>query len=255
MIIFVIAVRSAQVASDWSLVQRQAFRTTMSCLAQEEGEARCILVCHEQPFDLAPFGGKASFLEMDYAPPTREELKTGDHGDKWIKLHRGFVLARSMNPDHVMILDEDDLVSNRLGGHLLRNPEVDGWEFRKGYVHEVGHRFLLKVDRFDAMCGSSFIARVEEDTLPASDGASREDHLLLRWGHGLIGDKMREQGKRIEPLPFPGAIYMVGTGENCTDHRLSSFGGRKKRLLQFWRRKRLSARVRDEFGLTPLPRA
>jgi len=252
-LVFVTPVRSEQVASDWERICRLVKRTVTSALAQTgDIEIHCILVCHEAPLDPADFDGRVSIVHADYPAPTREELKTGDHGDKWTKIHLGLVAARELDPTHLMLLDEDDLVSNRIGQHITNHPDVDGWEFSDGYVYQEGGKTLLRKPEFDKACGSSFVFRIAEGTLPTSRADQRENFPILRWGHGLYGEKLRQAGLNVQPIPFPAAIYMVGTGENCTNHRLSSFASIRDLATRPWRLRPLTEGLRSEFGLTPL---
>jgi len=249
MLTFITAVRSEQVASDWSSICEMVEKTVSSALAQDGGNACCILACHELPFDPTPFGDRIKFLEMDYLPPRKEDLKPGDHGDKWIKLHHAMVAARDLDPSHLMILDEDDLVSRRLANTVTSRPEVDGWRFDQGYLYEGGRSFVALRRRFDKLCGSSFIRKVSPSSLPKSIDENSSDFELLRWGHTVIGDKMEEAGHKVENVAYPAAIYRVGTGENCSDVKLRSIISIREALRHPMRTHFIGKKLRREFGL------
>ncbi|MDC3402549.1 hypothetical protein OAX95_01285, partial [bacterium] len=45
--------------------------------------------------------------------------------------------------------------------------------------------------------------------------------IRLLGNHGRWAERLAEAGYVMEPLPFPGAVWMIGTGENVSGNLLS----------------------------------
>ena len=62
-------------------------------------------------------------------------------------------------------------------------------------------------------------------------------------------NKSRQCGTALEPLPIPGSVYNLATGENHTSFAL--YGWRSKSILlqKLLSYRLLTRRIRDEFGL------
>ena len=149
----------------------------------------------------------------------------------------------------VMAVDSDDFVSRRLAGFVNRNPTTAGWYSSQGYFYVSGHRTVIPVERdFHQRNGSTHIlaARclpVGEDVTPKM---SREE-VLSSVGADLIRNVLgahrpavaylAARGWELEPLPFPGALWVIG-GENYT--RVLHAAGRRVAL---------DKALADEFGI------
>ena len=74
----------------------------------------------------------------------------------------GLWRALSYRPTHVMVLDADDCVSNRLARLVAEHPDANGWYIAKGYFYREGMNTVhVERRRFHKWCGSSHIARPE----------------------------------------------------------------------------------------------
>jgi hypothetical protein len=96
------------------------------------------------------------------------------------------------------------------------------------------------------MCGSCNIIRYDLNYLPETAEYNRGyGYYRYYIDHGKVKDILENQGKAIKSLPFPGAVYILDTGENLFDN--------SKRLnFSIFNRKLLNQSVRDEFGLYDL---
>jgi hypothetical protein len=176
--------------------------------------------------------------------------------DKWTKLAHGLVVTRSLQPDFVMLMDADDLVSCRLAAFANANKTSNGWIFRKGYFWRQGARWMQYTDQFN--CGtnaivSSRLIKFPMDVVPASI----QECVILKNGHMTIEQALREQGTPLEPLPFPGAVWFFGHGDNWSFQAEGGFrrwyglrhwlGSLRLRSLRRWRF--LYPSLKREFGL------
>lgn len=210
-------------------------------------------MCHELPTLRKSFDERVEFIQVDFAPPEKVETALCME-DKWRKLAVGMVRVGELRPRFVMIMDADDLVSNRIVQFAKEHPDANGWDFDMGYRYAKGSRWIfLQHEGFSGICGTSAVINANRFQFPtdASSG-SRDQCLLLRWGHGIIADKMREVGTPLRPLPFPGAIYFESHGDNDSHFGVTRFKwpGWRKFLgsLAGWRR--FTNRIRTQFSMT-----
>jgi hypothetical protein len=244
MLAFVVPLKSAAVSNSWDRVTRLVERTVRSACAQTCPEFRVIVVCHEVP-EIRVDDRRLEFLQVSFPPPgpsTESKRK-----DKSRKLLAGLWRALISHPSHVMMLDADDCVSNRLSGHVAARQDANGWYISKGYFYHDGMESVhVERRRFQQWCGSSHIVRPELLELPPPSTDNWRLH------HGRIVPLMRSRCTPLEPLPFPGAVYLVSHGENFNDYRPVLWPADPVRR---WLRRMLYCRplnpsMRAEFGLS-----
>lgn len=247
MLAFVVPLKSAAVSNSWERVTRLVERAVRSACAQTCPEFRVVVVCHEVP-EIRVKDPRLEFLPVGFAPPGPDaEARRKDKGRK---LLAGLWHALSHHPSHVMPLDADDCVSNRLAGHVAAHPGDNGWYIARGYFYHDGME-SVHVDRrrFHQWCGSSHIVKPELLELPPPSTGD------WRLAHGPLARRMRRRGTPLQPLPFPGAVYLISHGENVNDyHRILWPGNPVKRWLrQVLYYRPLTPAMRAEFGLNPQP--
>lgn len=252
MLVFIVPLKSPQTSKDWQRACRLVRRTLHSILNQTDQDFRVFLVCNEPPHGL-PKHPHLSVVRRDLlrVPANQEDRMA----DKWLKLHLGVVAARFLAPCHFMLVDADDLVSNRLAAHCAAYPKSFGWYFDRGWVHDEGSRLAFKWRQgFDAVCGTSSIWRAEPADLPVEEKTSAEDCLPLRcsFGHMVIRTNMDALGRPLQSLPFIGSVYVVGTEENWSSHSLRGWRGKKVFLRKLVNYRWVTRGLRREFGLWPL---
>ncbi|HEY2119956.1 MAG TPA: hypothetical protein VGH37_12275 [Candidatus Acidoferrum sp.] len=144
---------------------------------------------HEAPdFDL-PTDSRFKFLSLDHPLPSQENGPwVAAIKDKTIKLGRAWNYAKlAWNPEYVMKVDWDDLVSSRLVDWLNTAKQAAGYCVKNGWVWNSGSRYIIRCsESFDLVCGTCLIIRSD---LADSKGP------FLSTVHGIILD---ETGKRIE---------------------------------------------------------
>lgn len=214
MLVFVIPLKSKQVARSWDRICQLLDRSIKAICNQTSPEYRAIVVCHEKPH-IEFEHPHVTYLEVDFLPPgepTYEKKNT----DKGRKILRGLTYAKQYNPSHAMIVDSDDCVSKHLAEWVAQHPHSNGWFIDRGYKYQDSNQLIyLKRKDFYTMCGTCNIIRFDLWGLPESAEYNRGYGYYKKYiDHAKMKNILAEQGKSIEPLPFAGAVYIIETGEN-----------------------------------------
>ncbi|MGH9674375.1 MAG: glycosyltransferase family A protein [Bryobacteraceae bacterium] len=247
MLAFVVPLKSARLAQSWPLVGKLLTRTLRSVCAQTCPDWRVIVACHEIP-DVEVDDPRIEFLQVDFAPPGPEHDQR--RGDKWKKQRAAVWRSRDYGAAHVMFLDSDDCVSNRLAAHVVAHPGAHGWFLRRGYFYRDGSKTVrFERWRFHKWCGSSHIFR------PRLLGETREQLDAFYLGHLVMAERFRGIGAPLQPLPFPGAVYNMSHGENFYNHGLNVWPTRlwPRLVCRVLYHRAITDSIRAEFGLYPLP--
>lgn len=252
---FIVPLRSRQASHDWTLVSALARRTLSSVLAQTHQDFHVFLVCRDLP-DTCPVHPRLTIVQRSFPVPSMSD-RHALMKDKGRKVLAGLSAARTIAPCHLMLCDADDCVSNRLAAHAAARPASHGWYFDQGWMHDENSALVFKRrHEFDAYCGTSSMVRVTPDDLPAADEPEvYDENCVLLSGHGNIRTQSMVRGTPLEPLPFPGSIYILNTGENWSGFSLR--GWRSKRVLvqKILNYRPVTRGLRSEFGLYPLANA
>ena len=261
MLVFTIPIKSAKVAKSWNQTCKLLERTLRSVCHQTSDQFRVIVVCHEKP-QVNFSHSHIDYIEVDFpAPKDNRESKVMDRIRKELV---SLIYARRFSPCHIMKVDADDCVSTHLAQFVEDYPQANGWFFDKGYIYLEGSRnVFLKRRNFYKWSGTSNILRADlydfnklgSPAIPKAD----EDCLAYYVSHHKIRETMSERGTPIKPLPFWGAVYFIGHGENSNpvnanpsnNEGLISYDRpvleRLKNILFFWRP--LTKSQCEEFGI------
>jgi hypothetical protein len=201
MLAFVVPLKSRRVAKSWDYVTRLFERSLRSICNQTAPAFKVFVVCHERP--QIDFRHPAvTYLSVDFPVPGFSD-HLALNLDKYGKLLAGFRVARESGATHAMEVDADDCVSNRLAATIVEEPNKAGWYFDSGYMHRDGsNRIYRKEKNFYEWCGTGNIVRV--DLLELPDALDDEEAVRL-FAHTRV---QRRMAARLEPLPFPGAVYV-----------------------------------------------
>ena len=140
MLAFVVPLKSAAASNSWDRVTRLVRRTLRSVCAQTCPDFRAVVACHDIP-DIGFEDERVEYLRVDFPPPGPDlGERIRDCASKTLTgLHR----ALALRPAHVMLLDADDCVSNRLAAHAARHPDAfDPLQRRRrdvGWCRRPGH--------------------------------------------------------------------------------------------------------------------
>lgn len=243
MLVFIIPLRSKASSRSWVRVSLLFERTLRSVCAQTSPFFKVIVVCHEKP-TICFNHPNVEYVEVNFPPPDEFSTQTGET-DKGRKVLAGLERAKRLAPCHIMIVDADDCVSKHLAEYVDNNKDAAGWYIKQGYKYKDGARVIYKKNNFFLACGTCNIIRSELIPIP--------DYSEYNRGYGyykfyINQEKIKEKLVRdriaLKPLPFLGAIYIVGHGENI----YYKPGSLNIGPINFYVRP-LTHKIREEYGI------
>jgi len=213
---FIIPIRHQANAKDWGALKANLVQTMRSIAAQSDPRWRGFVVAnHGADLPVLPAGFSA--VGVDFPPNSLhdkgsaplEQVYQAFRMDKGRRVLAGLIAARPQG--HVMIVDDDDFVSNRLVSYVAQNSSHNGWFVRQGYVWSPGDALVFRDEDFYHVCGTSHIIRADLYQVPARiEDASAEYIARMLGSHVHLAPALAAEGHPLEPLPFPGAIYRIG---------------------------------------------
>ncbi|MCC5659343.1 glycosyltransferase family 2 protein [Nostoc sp. XA010] len=243
MLIFVIPLKSAKVSNSWERVTQLFERCIKSVCNQTSPNFHVIVVCHEKP-QIEFTHSHITYITVDFSAPNETNPVAKGDTDKGRKILKGLIYARQFSPTHTMTVDADDCVSKNLAKFIKQYPDSNGWFINKGYKYQEGSNYIyIKRNNFYKMCGSCNIIRYDFNDLPEAAEYNRGyGYYRYYIDHAKVRDILNNRAKPIKSLPFPGAVYILDTGENLFDNS-------KRLRFNIFNRKLLNQSVMDEFGL------
>jgi hypothetical protein len=264
---FILSMRARALSRNWDHHTWLLERTLDSILAQTDPRFNAVVVCHDIPDIPQADQPNVEMLTVDFPVPDRNNDAMCI--DKILKVSRGVEWAQAHGSEYVMFVDADDLVSRRLSAWVAANSGGNGWFFRSGYAHCYGDPWMRTQTPHHLICGTGAIVRADLLRFAKVDFChGRVVNTLAAAGIGNYLSHLAEQGSPIEPLPFPGAIYVLhddstsevpgGSGYRLNGtrdtrpiwRRTLSWGKRTVNTLS--RTRPVTSRVRREFSV---PRA
>ncbi|NEU07516.1 glycosyltransferase family 2 protein [Flavihumibacter sp. R14] len=206
--IFIIPVKSAVISPSWEKFSRLFERCIRSVCQQTDQDFKVIVVCNERPITNFEHDN-IHYVYVDFLPPTPEVtqafkgLHSPKEADKSKKILAGLDYASQFDTTHVMVVDADDCINNKIVEYVKRHSDVEGWYSKMGYVYREGSRLIFKkMDKFSSLCGTSVIVKPQY-----IKGIISAD---MYFRHPL---RTLDNGIKLKPLPFPAAVYTIN-GEN-----------------------------------------
>lgn len=245
MLCFLIPLKSQLVSNNWQKVCRIFETTLLSTYNQIDPNFKIIVICHEKPHLQFTYDERVEIIQVDFPIPDKSQTKE-TMKDKWKKLGMGMIRAKEINPDFIMFVDADDLVSNKLSQYVNSHKEANGWILKKGYKYSYGSHWLNKDNDFN--CGTNAIINSKLIRFPTTIEES-EQCIILANGHTVIEAKMKELKTPLTPLPFPGAVYICNHGDNDS-HSSKKFNwyGWRHFFKTLPNKRLLSLNVKQEFS-------
>jgi hypothetical protein len=259
---FLIPIASPRRVKDWHVACTYFKHTLSSIINSTDGNYCVVAAGHEFPEFQPPKDSRFKFLSLEHPLPSLERsYYLAAVQDKLIKLGAAWEYAKStFNPEYVMKLDWDDLVSSRLVEWLQNARREPGYLIKHGWVWRSGSRYLIqRTEYFDRHCGSCLIIRSDladrtGPFLTQIEGAildekgyrfAANDHYSLVPGSGtttlLLNDSHQRYtaqfaylGYRLATAPFNAAVCRLhannaGAGESLGTETLRMFLGRVRR--------------------------
>ena len=230
-------------------------RTMRSVTSQDCNEWRVIVACEDVPPDFDGYlrDSRVEVIQM----PKKASIDPMD--DKGRKVNAIACKHREYGAGYLMLVDADDLVSNRIAS-LCKSTVCNGFYAKRGYLYFEGHRCLKVLNDPWKMCGSCTIVNWRTDELPThfakdiEDLNQLRDRYIVNASHNLIPQLMYEAGRPLMQSPFALTIYSCGNGENNSLNSAKNlFVGIIKNALRKVRPTIiLTAEVVEEFSLYPV---
>jgi hypothetical protein len=216
---FIIPVRHPDNAIDWNQIKIKLRETIRSVASQDRDGWKAVIVANDQA-ELPDFPNGFEVKRVDF--PSNQLFKQGDIGkeefyeacrfDKGRRVLAGMLYAGDMG--HVMIVDDDDLVSRHLTSFVGSNSGENGWYIREGYIWNDGGMLMYHYSDFSHLCGTSHIIRADLYKLPSSFNEAEDTYIRHVLGsHIFLHDELDSSGTPLKPLPFFGAVYRTGHTE------------------------------------------
>ncbi|MGY6529033.1 MAG: glycosyltransferase family A protein [Cyanobacterium sp.] len=246
MLVFIVPLKSEKVCKSWDRVSQLLERTLKSICNQTSSHFKVLVVCHEKPI-ITFSHPDVEYIPMTYDIPEHPNRIVKGLTDKGRKVLRGIVEAKKFNPTHVMFVDADDCVSSKLASFVEKHPSCNGWYFSNGYKYLEGEPYIyIKRGKFYTLSGTANILKYDILDIPDNPEYNRGyGYYKFYLDHQKIPDKMKTKNLPLKALPFIGAIYTLGAGENMSGN---------EDILKFnWlNRRKLTDKVRSDFTLFPL---
>ena len=260
MIVFIIPLKSKQVSTSWSELSLLFERCLRSVCNQTSSEFKVIVVCNEKP-DISFAHPQVEYLQVDF--PVPENTYNAKVDDRAKRVVAGLLSVKDLQPNHVMSVDADDCISNRIAAFVNQYPDSNGWYVDSGYEYEEGStRITIKRNGLYKICGTCNIFNYRVLKLPEKlqpyEQMSGYDRFIS--GHPVAKGDLAARGTPIEPLPFPGVVVVRDkAGESISMQESfraklkreprEAFRGIKKTLLAPFNQKLLTDKICSEFGL------
>ena len=253
MIYFGITLRSKAASNDWLKVQKTFNRTLQSVYKQTSDSFKVIVACHDMPVLLNKYDERVEFLTAEVPIPTNTHEMMLDKGWKLSMIARK---VRELGGGYVMIVDADDLISNRIAEYVEKHPYENGFLSKYGFIYAEGSRYAKRICNPYRICGSCSIVNYRPEDLPEEMpydlwDDSLKDNWIIRKSHRIIPECLEREGRKLAKLPFPSTVYIRYTGDNHSMSGGNDLGIKRKAELFF--RKRIPVNeLEEEFNLKPL---
>lgn len=152
-----------------------------------------------------------------------------------------------------MLVDSDDIVSNRIAEYVNAHPGQTGFLSRYGYIYNDGFSYMKRILALHRICGSCSIVNYSVEDLPDSMPQnlwddSLKEKWIIRKSHRIIPDYLKKQGRALKEIPFPTTIYVRNTGDNHSMLSGSDLNWKRKIELFLRRRTKIGGDIGKEFG-------
>lgn len=263
MLVFIIPIKSSKVAKSWTELSKMFERCLRSVCNQTSSEFHVIVVCHEKP-EINFQHPQVQYLQVNFPIPSSDYTEKME--DRAQKVAAGLLAAQSLQPTHIMSVDADDCISNKLAAFVNQNQHSNGWYMESGYEYEEGsNKIIIRKENFYKVCGTCNIINYRllnlPEKVPPYGNLTGYDRFLS--GHPLAKGDLADRGTPIQSLPFLGTIYVrdkIGESVSLQEPLIAklkrnpkeAFRGIKKVILAPFNEQKLTDEIRAEFQLYPL---
>lgn len=269
MLYFTIALRSKASSSNWQAVTAD-FEATLQSIYNQTCNDFCVYVaCNERPDLKNAYDDRLHFVLVDTPKPTGWLDCCRDRAWKQLaccaaikKENLQIILAEGA---FVFPVDADDYVSNRIAEYVSQHPTENGFKSKNGYRWYKGSRRMEISPYFG---GSMNIMKLMPEEFPdelpdislcfdKGTCIALNEKYPVRWDDIAVEEKMKQLGRPLAYLPFASTIYVLNTGANISSSDPRAAGKSQKKIhlgillykMRFWKYKRLSSKIKLEFGV------
>ncbi|OKH20357.1 hypothetical protein NIES593_19230 [Hydrococcus rivularis NIES-593] len=253
MLVFIIPLKSPQVSKSWENVCSIFERTLRSVCNQTSSNFKVIVVCNQKP-DITYNHPKVIYL-VDTFPIPKPEVGFSKELDRTRKMLAGIIYAKKLEgTTHIMLVDADDCVSNRLADYVETHPNEPGWLVTSGYWYRESSNFVKVMRKaFYEYCGTSNILRADIYDVDTYN-EENVNKLFKYYRHKIIKKNLENKRVHLAPLPFKGVVYIVHHGENTyyavgNKHHKISLKSRFLRWKTLLDNRFLTPKIKEEFSL------
>lgn len=252
MIYFGIPLRSRHASKNWEQVTRVFNRTLHSVYRQTDPDFKIIVACHDIPEITFDIDNRVIFLVADTPYPKDSYEMMLDKG--W-KISMIAQKIREFGGGYAMMVDSDDLISNRIAGYVKAHPNENGFLSQYGYIYNEGFTYAKRVLALHRICGSCAIVNYSVDDLPPAMPENLwddtpKDKWIVRKSHRIIPDTLKQAGRPLSVMPFPTTMYLRNTGDNHSMLNGSDLVWKRKLELALRRKIDLHGDIGKEFGFS-----
>ena len=261
MLVFITPIRHPHNSTNFRKVEELFEMTLRSICHQSDIHFHVVVVCNSRP-NISFIDNRISYHIVDYPPPcnirSAKLHQTDQVRDKGMKILSGALYARNLNPEYVMFVDSDDLISNQIASFVNSRKGNPGWFIDKGYFYDYPTGRIQRKSGLVDVCGSTLILNASIlyriTSIPHDlDASSSQAELATRVPISIIdhiyGDHpytrryFSDHGYNLQPLPFRGTAWVLRTGEQYSHHQSGPIGIPP------------NERFTSEFGCPPRPYA
>lgn len=246
---FILPLRSRETTDNWDRISYDCINTINSILQQTNNDFDVYLVCNQKPDNLTCHNSQLNIIIDDFPiPRSYSEM----HQDQIRKIKKALVKIGSEDQEKfIMRVDADDFVSKHIVNFVKQHPHTNGFYFPWGYFFQQKLNYIMLQPNFYLYCGTSAIVKFTKEDFPKSEDVLDNSWLKTFWQHQGIVSHMKNTGREMEKLPFPGAVRQCGTGENISKADIKTKPQRslKKIAQNFILRRKLSKKLIEEFGI------
>lgn len=249
---FGMPLRSAVTTKNWEGVSHLFRNAVRAIAAQTDPDIRILVACHEIPDMRDIADPRLEFLAADNPRP--HDIPS-QMLDKAAKIRRVAEEICRRGGGYFVLMDADDLVSNRLAAHIRADDNRRGYLMETGYILNVARRQFELAAPFWQHCGTCAVFHLTPEDLREDASGLIAQLTPNRMSHHSYPNVAARNGRPLDPLPFAGAVYLRHHGENRSVQRRPRW---KLTGLRNWvyrasaallPRPSLSAALRDEFSI------
>ena len=259
MIGFIVPIAPKNKTKSW-LYSNQLLQRTIQSLANQTNSEFKIYVVHEEKPEIKCKHPHIQFVKAncsslnaeqmdDYTTHVQKYFKPGYDQimlNKGYKLNLGSKISVSEGCTHVMAVDSDDLISNRIAQHVVDNRESPGWQVQRGYTWKDGSQILLRHNQRPGINGSTHIIR--RDLVQTTVDSKTFSEYTLFESHGYTKKRIFLQySEALEPLPFRGAVVVQHTQNTSGEFFFNKKNLFKEAAKSLLRGRLISKQIRHEF--------